>query len=321
MESEKGIKAHKKWCTKNWFIILMLLFVAPVGIFLTWKHSQWGKPLKVVASIASAILFTYALVATLNAPPVIKIDNAKNSRIETQDTSYKVTGTITGADGNTTMAVNDVPALINRGKYSAVVELKEGDNTIIVSAKKKEKVVQESVIIHRFTAAEIQARKDAEADKLRAEQEAAAKTKAEADASAAAKKSADTDKASGDAVAKAAADKKASDKAAAEAAVKNVPTEYKSALSKATSYANTQHMSKQGVYDQLVSEYGEKFSASAAQYGIDNVKADWNANALAKAKSYQSQQSMSPAAIHDQLTSEYGEQFTQAEADYAIQHL
>ncbi|NQU83990.1 MAG: Ltp family lipoprotein [Parcubacteria group bacterium] len=101
----------------------------------------------------------------------------------------------------------------------------------------------------------------------------------------------------------------------------SVPREYKSALNKAASYANTMNMSKRGVYDQLVSEYGEKFSAEAAQYGIDNVKADWNANALAKAKNYQNTMNMSPAAVHDQLTSEYGEKFTKAEADYAIQHL
>lgn len=101
----------------------------------------------------------------------------------------------------------------------------------------------------------------------------------------------------------------------------SVPKEYKSALNKAASYANTMHMSKRGVYDQLVSDYGEKFSAEAAQYAIDNVKADWNANALAKAKNYQNTMNMSPAAIHDQLTSEYGEKFTQTEADYAIQHL
>lgn len=100
-----------------------------------------------------------------------------------------------------------------------------------------------------------------------------------------------------------------------------VPAEYKSALNKATMYAKTMHMSKQGVYDQLVSEYGEKFSADAAQYAIDNMKADWNANALAKAKTYQNTMNMSPSAIHDQLTSAYGEKFTKAEADYAIQHL
>lgn len=101
----------------------------------------------------------------------------------------------------------------------------------------------------------------------------------------------------------------------------SVPKEYKSALNKAASYANTMHMSKRGVYDQLVSDYGEKFSAEAAQYAVDNVKADWNANALAKAKNYQNTMNMSPAAIHDQLISEYGEKFTKAEADYAIQNI
>jgi hypothetical protein len=39
------------------------------------------------------------------------------------------------------------------------------------------------------------------------------------------------------------------------------------------------HMSKQGIYDQLTSEYGEDFSADAAQYAIDNVQADWKQNA------------------------------------------
>ena len=107
----------------------------------------------------------------------------------------------------------------------------------------------------------------------------------------------------------------------AEGTAKNVPAEYKSALNKATSYSNTMHMSKQGVYDQLVSEYGGKFIVAAAQYAIDNVRADWNANALAKAKSYQDTMNMSPAGIHDQLVSEYGARFTEEEADYAIQHL
>lgn len=101
----------------------------------------------------------------------------------------------------------------------------------------------------------------------------------------------------------------------------SVPREYKSALNKAASYSESMHMSKRGVYDQLVSDYGEKFSAESAQYAVNNVKANWNANALAKAKSYQGTMNMSPAAIHDQLTSEHGEKFTQAEADYAIRYL
>lgn len=100
-----------------------------------------------------------------------------------------------------------------------------------------------------------------------------------------------------------------------------VPTEYKSALNKANTYANTMHMSKKGIYNQLISEHGEKFSTEAAQYAIDNIKTDWNAHALSKAKTYQNTMSMSPAAIRNQLTSDHGEKFTQEEADYAIKHL
>jgi hypothetical protein len=106
-----------------------------------------------------------------------------------------------------------------------------------------------------------------------------------------------------------------------EPAEPEVPVEYANALTKAQSYSEIMHMSKAGIYDQLTSEYGEKFSAEAAQYAVDTMSADWNANALAKAKDYQNTMAMSPDAIWDQLTSEYGEKFTSQEADYAIAHL
>lgn len=119
---------------------------------------------------------------------------------------------------------------------------------------------------------------------------------------------------------KEAEDKRIAEEQAKEA-IANLPTEYKSALNKAYAYSEKMAMSKMGLYDQLTSEYGEKFSPEAAQYAIDNVKADWNANALIKARKYQDSMSMSPEAIRDQLTSEYGEKFTPEEADYAIQNL
>lgn len=101
----------------------------------------------------------------------------------------------------------------------------------------------------------------------------------------------------------------------------SVPTEYISALSKANSYSDSMYMSKKGIYKQLTSEYGEKFSPAAAQYAIDHITADWNKNALKKAKSYQTDMAMSPEGIRDQLTSDYGEQFTPEEANYAVSHL
>ena len=99
----------------------------------------------------------------------------------------------------------------------------------------------------------------------------------------------------------------------------NVPTEYKNALKRAKSYDKTSHMSKQGLYDQLTSEF-EQFTPEAAQYAIDNVNADWKENALKTAKSYQEHADMSTGAIYDQLISEF-EQFTPEEAQYAIDNL
>lgn len=100
-----------------------------------------------------------------------------------------------------------------------------------------------------------------------------------------------------------------------------IPMEYRSALIKGESYSSIMHMSKTGIYNQLTSDYGEQFSAEAAQYAVDNLDADWNANALAKAKEYSDTMHTSKADIYDQLISEYGEQFTKEEAQYAVDHV
>ncbi|MCJ1707371.1 Ltp family lipoprotein [Microbacterium sp. VKM Ac-2923] len=109
--------------------------------------------------------------------------------------------------------------------------------------------------------------------------------------------------------------------APAEPAQPPVPTEFISALAQAETYSSIMHMSKAGVFDQLTSEYGGQFTPEAAQYAVDNVKADWNANALESAKTFQDSMSMSPAAIYDQLVSEYGSKFTAEEAQYAVDNL
>lgn len=100
-----------------------------------------------------------------------------------------------------------------------------------------------------------------------------------------------------------------------------VSAEYRAALKSAEYYSNNMRMSKVGIYDQLVSDAGDKFTSDAAQYAVDHVNADWKKNALKSAKSYQQDMNLSTEAIRDQLTSDAGEKFTQEEADYAIKHL
>ena len=100
-----------------------------------------------------------------------------------------------------------------------------------------------------------------------------------------------------------------------------VPPDYPLALGTARDYLYILHPSRQWLYEMLTSETGTQFSPEAAQYALDHLEADYNANALVTAKSYQKMWSMAPEAIRDQLTSQYGEEFTPDEADYAIQHL
>ena len=44
------------------------------------------------------------------------------------------------------------------------------------------------------------------------------------------------------------------------------------ALKKAESYAESMDMSNSAIYDQLISDYGEKFTSEEAQYAIDNLE-------------------------------------------------
>ena len=101
----------------------------------------------------------------------------------------------------------------------------------------------------------------------------------------------------------------------------SVPKEYRNALRSAETYSDMMYMSKQGIYDQLTSEYGEKFTPEEAQYAIDNIKGDYLETALKSAKNYQENMSMSKDAIYDQLVSDYGEKFTAEEAQYAIDNI
>lgn len=101
----------------------------------------------------------------------------------------------------------------------------------------------------------------------------------------------------------------------------NVPREYRNALKSAENYLSFTAFSKQGLYDQLTSEAGDKYPAEAAQYAVDNVKADWKEQALKSAKNYQEIMPMSDEQLKGQLTSEAGDKFTEEEAQYAIEHL
>ena len=97
-----------------------------------------------------------------------------------------------------------------------------------------------------------------------------------------------------------------------------VPFEYEQALKSAQNYVNTLHFSRQGLKQQLTSEYGSGFSEEAAEYALEHVDVDYKEEAVEAAESYLDAMSFSRQELKQQLTSEYGSGFTEEEAEYAL---
>lgn len=51
---------------KSWFILLMLLIFPPIGIFLVWKFSSFGKPARIVLTVISVFIFFVNFVGGAN---------------------------------------------------------------------------------------------------------------------------------------------------------------------------------------------------------------------------------------------------------------
>ena len=88
------------------------------------------------------------------------------------------------------------------------------------------------------------------------------------------------------------------------------------AIRSAESYLQYMAFSRQGLIDQLSSEYGEKFSVEDATFAVDSLNVDWNAEAVKTAQSYLDTMGFSCQEMIDQLSSEYGSQFTLEQATY-----
>lgn len=86
-------------------------------------------------------------------------------------------------------------------------------------------------------------------------------------------------------------------------------------------YLSMKGFSKQGLIDQLSSEYGDQFTVDEATAGVQAIedagKVDWNEEAVKSAQDYLDMTSFSRQGLIDQLSSEYGDKFTAEQATYA----
>lgn len=94
------------------------------------------------------------------------------------------------------------------------------------------------------------------------------------------------------------------------------PPEVTNARRSALQYLEFSGFSRQGLIDQLSSEYGDQYPVDAATAAVDSLNVDWNAEAVEAAEAYLEFQGFSHAGLVDQLSSEYGDQFTPEQAEH-----
>jgi hypothetical protein len=75
--------------------------------------------------------------------------------------------------------------------------------------------------------------------------------------------------------------------------------------------------SDQGLLKQLTSSAGSGFTEAQAEYAINHLQPNWDAQAVDAAKGYMQIGGFSRATLIQQLTSSYGSGFTEAQAEYA----
>ncbi len=96
----------------------------------------------------------------------------------------------------------------------------------------------------------------------------------------------------------------------------NLTPSQQNAARSAESYLSFMAFSRQGLIDQLSSEFGDQFPVADATVAVDSLNVDWSAQAAASAQSYLDMSGFSCQGLIDQLSSEYGEQFTIEQATY-----
>lgn len=89
------------------------------------------------------------------------------------------------------------------------------------------------------------------------------------------------------------------------------------AVRSAQSYLELMGFSRQGLIDQLSSEYGDQYDVADATVAVDSLDVDWNAQAVRSAESYLELTGFSCQGLVDQLSSEYGDQYTTEQAQHA----
>ena len=119
----QGSDPDKKWYQKIGWIIALLIFFFPVGLFLMWKYTNWKKPVK---GIITAFVLLFAFIGF--ASPSLEQITLKANTDDTYDINQKIKITVTTDPTDYELSKDDFQC--SGGK------LKVSDKTISFTAPK-----------------------------------------------------------------------------------------------------------------------------------------------------------------------------------------
>ena len=97
----------------------------------------------------------------------------------------------------------------------------------------------------------------------------------------------------------------------------------KNAYNAGLNYIDLMPFSKQGLIDQLSSEYGDGYDKADAEAAVEAIEknglVDWNEEAVEAAQNYLDTMSFSKEGLIEQLESSYGDNFTHEQAVQAVE--
>lgn len=76
------MKNSTPWYNKTGLVILLIIFIFPVGLYALWKNEKAPKALKVVVSLFFVIVFVFS-VNTEPTPPNFDLQKAKKDQLWT----------------------------------------------------------------------------------------------------------------------------------------------------------------------------------------------------------------------------------------------
>ncbi len=96
----------------------------------------------------------------------------------------------------------------------------------------------------------------------------------------------------------------------------NLTGPQKNAVRSAKQYISMQGFSRDGLVQQLSSDYGDGYKVADAAAAVDSLNIDWNNQAVRSAKQYLSMQGFSCKGLIQQLSSSAGDRYTVSQATY-----